>query len=202
MVGTYEYSDFPMDQATWGVKPGQHIPGSVLHDYLTAYAKKFGVLERIRFNTKVESVERGEKGGWLLQTSTQSTIFAKKLVVATGLTSQAFMPTFEGEDSFEAPLFHSKDFLQHNETIKSAKRVTVLGGTKSAWDAVYAYASEDVEVDWIIRGKRETSNSCFMLMPAYRTLVVPSFQAYQNNYHAYLEQYCPRLSRLILWTVL
>lgn len=142
-----------MDEATWGVKPGQHIPGNVLHDYLTAYAKKFGVLDRIRFKTKVESVERGEKGGWLLQTNDGKIIVARKLVIATGLTSQAFMPTFKGEDSFEAPLFHSKDFLQHKDTIKTAKKVTILGGTKSAWDAVYAYASEDVEVDWIIRGK-------------------------------------------------
>lgn len=191
MVGTYEYSDFPMGEATWGVKPGQHIPGNVLHDYLTAYAKKFGVLERIRFNTKVDSVERGEKGGWLLQTNTENTIFAKKLVVATGLTSQAFMPTFEGEDSFEAPLFHSKDFLQHKETIQTAKKVTILGGTKSAWDAVYAYASEDVEVDWIIRGKfmaPENGTKCFQLVPACPTLVVPTFSVNSSNYPRYPEQ--------------
>jgi cation diffusion facilitator CzcD-associated flavoprotein CzcO len=156
MVGTYEYSDFPMDEATFGVKAGQHIPGHVIHEYLTAYAKKFDVLHRIRFNTKVETVEKQDKGGWVLWSGGEKSksIFAKKLIVATGVTSQAFLPTFEGQDSFGVPLFHSKDFLQHADTIKTSKRVTVLGGTKSAWDAVYAYGTDGVEVDWVIRGNR------------------------------------------------
>jgi cation diffusion facilitator CzcD-associated flavoprotein CzcO len=154
MVGTYEYSDFPMDEATWGVKAGQHIPGHVIHDYLTAYAKKFDVLHRIRLNTKVEIVEKREKGGWTLLCAGEKSrpISAKKLIVATGVTSQAFLPTVEGQDSFGVPLFHSKDFLQHADTIKTSERVTVLGGTKSAWDAVYAYGTDGVEVDWVIRG--------------------------------------------------
>ncbi|CAG8983480.1 hypothetical protein HYALB_00000649 [Hymenoscyphus albidus] len=166
MLGTYEYGDFPMDEATWGVKPGQHIPGNVIHEYLTAYAKKFGVFERTRFNTTVESVRRGDKGGWLLETNKQKLIFAKKLVVATGMTSQAFMPTFEGQDSFEVPLFHSKDFLQHKGTLKTAKKVTIFGGTKSAWDAVYAYASEGVLVDWVIR---ESGHGPVWMAPPYVT---------------------------------
>ncbi|CAG8958080.1 hypothetical protein HYFRA_00000424 [Hymenoscyphus fraxineus] len=166
MLGTYEYGDFPMDEATWGVKPGQHIPGNVIHEYLTAYAKKFGVYERTRFNTTVESVRRGEKGGWLLETNKQKLIFAKKLVVATGMTSQASMPTFEGQDSFEVPLFHSKDFLQHEGTLKTAKKVTIFGGTKSAWDAVYAYASEGVLVDWVIR---ESGHGPVWMAPPYVT---------------------------------
>jgi cation diffusion facilitator CzcD-associated flavoprotein CzcO len=155
MVGTYEYSDFPMDEATWGVKPGQHIPSDVVHNYLTAYTKKFGVLPCIRFNCKVEIVERGEKEGWMLSLdeSWSTRILAKRLIVATGVTSQAFLPTFEGQNSFGVPLFHSKDFLQHDNTIKTAKKVTVLGGTKSAWDAVYEYVTNGVEVDWVIRGK-------------------------------------------------
>jgi cation diffusion facilitator CzcD-associated flavoprotein CzcO len=34
-----------------------------MHDYLTKYAERFGVLQHIRFNSKVESAEREEKGG-------------------------------------------------------------------------------------------------------------------------------------------
>ncbi|KAG9232738.1 hypothetical protein BJ875DRAFT_485775 [Amylocarpus encephaloides] len=168
MVGTYEFSDFPMDEKTWGVKPGQHIPGQTLHNYLTAYAKKFNVLPRVRFNCKVESVERGEKGGWILKTSANAaaSMVTKKLVVATGVTSQAFLPTFEGQESFGEPLFHSKDFLAHADTIKTKKRVTILGGTKSAWDAVYAYAIEGVEIDWVIR---ESGHGPCWMAPPYVT---------------------------------
>lgn len=63
MLGMYEYSDFPMDEATFGVAPGQHIPGTVVHSYLTKYAEHFGVYGRICFNTLVETVEHHERGG-------------------------------------------------------------------------------------------------------------------------------------------
>ncbi|KAH7317910.1 hypothetical protein BKA65DRAFT_609527 [Rhexocercosporidium sp. MPI-PUGE-AT-0058] len=156
MVGTYENPDFPMDEATWGIKPGSHIPGPVVHDYLTAFAKKFGMLERTRFNCRVESVERG-RDGWLL---------TKKLIVATGMTSQPSLPDFEGQEDFGQPLFHSRDFVKHQETLQTVKRVTILGGTKSAWDPVYAYATNGVHVDWVIR---ESGHGPCWMSPPYVT---------------------------------
>jgi cation diffusion facilitator CzcD-associated flavoprotein CzcO len=163
LVGTYEYTDFPMDEKTWGVKPREHVPGKIVHDYLEKYAEKFGVLSKIRFDSKVETAERGEKTGWLLTIAEQKgSILAKKLIVATGMTSQAFLPTFKGQESFGVPLFHSKDFAQHAATLDTAKSVTVLGGTKSAWDAVYAYATKGIEVNWVIRGEiRLSINTVF-----------------------------------------
>lgn len=154
MVGTYENPDYPMDEATWGVKPGEHIPAQVLHDYLTAFAKKFGVLERTRFNSRVERVERGKNGGWKLTVGGEkgSVVVARKLIVATGMTSQPFLPKFEGQEEFGKPLFHSGEFLKNRWTLETVKKVTILGGTKSAWDAVYAYATKGIEVDWVIRG--------------------------------------------------
>ena len=66
MLGTYEYSDFPMDEASFGVKPGEHIPGHVVHKYLHAYAKKFDVYRRIRFRSKADTVGKQDVGGWLI----------------------------------------------------------------------------------------------------------------------------------------
>lgn len=153
MVGTYEYSDFPMDEKTWRVKPGEHIPGEVVHDYLTKYAEKFGVLPHLRVNTKVQSAERAEKGGWLLRLDSDlGSILTKKLIVATGMTSEPFIPTINGQELFGGQIFHIKDFSKKAATLETAKSVTVLGSTKSAWDAVYAYASKGIEVNWVIRG--------------------------------------------------
>jgi cation diffusion facilitator CzcD-associated flavoprotein CzcO len=59
ILGTYEYSDLPMDD-TFGVKPGEHIPGDVVHKYLRRYAEKFDVYRRIRLQSKVETVEKQE----------------------------------------------------------------------------------------------------------------------------------------------
>ncbi|PBP19947.1 flavin-binding monooxygenase-like protein [Diplocarpon rosae] len=168
MVGTYENPDFPMDEATWGVKPGQHVPAIVMHEYLTAFAKNFGVWERTRFNCRVESIEHGEKGGWRLNVGggEGDVIVTKKLILATGMTSQAFLPTFKGHDEFERPLFHIAEFFKHQETLDTLKSVTVLGGTKSAWDAVYAYATQGVHVDWIIR---ESGHGTCWISPPYVT---------------------------------
>jgi cation diffusion facilitator CzcD-associated flavoprotein CzcO len=101
LLGTFEYSDFPMDE-TYGVKPGQPIPGTVVHKYLENYAKRFGVLGLIRFKSKVETAERKEGDGWILTVSSggqQKQIHTSKLVVATGLTSEPFMPAFAGSDN-------------------------------------------------------------------------------------------------------
>ncbi|KAF2133690.1 FAD/NAD(P)-binding domain-containing protein [Dothidotthia symphoricarpi CBS 119687] len=172
MLGTYEYSDFPMDTANFGVSPGEHIPGTVLHEYLTAYAERFGVYERIRFNTCVESVEeKVEVGGWILNitdttTNEKAMINAKRLVVATGLTSEPHVPTFVGQGDFASPIFHSKDFALHAGTLKTARSVAVLGGAKSAWDAAYAYATAGIPVDMIIRN---SGRGPVWMAPAYVT---------------------------------
>ena len=172
MLGTYEFPDFPMDTETFGVKQWEHIPGEVVQDYLFKYAEKFGISDKIRYQSSVLTAEHqdGPEGGWVLTVrskSDESKLVAKKLVVATGLTSDPFLPHFEGQEDFETSrIFHSKDFWYHKDSIDTAKRVTVFGGTKSAWDAVYAYGSKGVKVDWVIRGnKSPTAELCYTMIP-------------------------------------
>jgi cation diffusion facilitator CzcD-associated flavoprotein CzcO len=160
--GTYEYSDFPME-AAFGVKPGEHIPGKVVHEYLKKYAEFFGVDKRIRFNTKVESAEKCDtSGGWIIKTSSgesekndnfaMSFLRTQKLVVATGMTSQPFMPEFAGAKEFGAPIFHCKDMKANEDSVfQTAKEVVVLGGTKSGWDAAHAYATQGAQVHLVVR---------------------------------------------------
>ncbi|KAK0721673.1 hypothetical protein B0T26DRAFT_644428 [Lasiosphaeria miniovina] len=172
MLGTYEYPDFPMDTATFGVKPGEHIPGAVVHAYLSSYAEKFDILGRIRYCSKVLSAEHRDDdadGGWTLTVQTgqgETKLLARKLILAAGLTSEPFLPDFEGQGKFGVPLFHGRDFLKHADTLDSAKSVVVFGGTKSAWDAAFAYASKGVKVDWVIR---ESGHGPAWLAPPYVT---------------------------------
>jgi cation diffusion facilitator CzcD-associated flavoprotein CzcO len=147
-----------MTTERFGVKPRQHMPGKVIHDYLEAYAQEFGIAQCVRLNTKVLSAEHLPEGGWILEISSAGSettvkVSSQRLIVATGLTSEPFMPHINGQEDFNRPLFHIKDFRKHEETIHTGKRVTVFGGTKSAWDAVYAYGTRGVQVDWIIRRK-------------------------------------------------
>lgn len=157
MLGTYEYPDFPMNTETYGVKAGEHIPGHVIHRYLGDYAKKTGILSRIRFDTKVLEVSGAtNREGWTLKTDNYGLLMlsTRKLVIATGLTSTPFIPTFTGEDIFKKSslLFHSRDFSQHIDRLfNQSFVVTVLGGSKSAWDVAYACASRNVPVNLVIR---------------------------------------------------
>ncbi|KAK3389146.1 hypothetical protein B0H63DRAFT_94822 [Podospora didyma] len=172
MLGTYDYPDFPMDTETFGVKPGEFVPGAVVHEYLTKYAETFGIAPKIRYQHKVLTAEHqeGPNGGWILTVQdggkVETKILARKLVFATGLTSEPFLPHFEGQEEFGVPLFHGRDFLKHADTLDSAKSVTVFGGTKSAWDAAYIYASKGVKVDMVIR---ESGHGPAWMAPPYVT---------------------------------
>ncbi|KAL1960895.1 hypothetical protein VTO42DRAFT_5878 [Malbranchea cinnamomea] len=169
LLGTYEYPDFPMDTETFGVNPGEHIPGKVVNTYLKAYAARFEITDLIRLETKVLVAEHQgtAEGGWILTIANlkqgESKVFARKLVIATGLTSEPFLPHFEGQETFGGPVFHQKDFLKYSDTLQSAKSVTVFGASKFSWDAVYAYAVAGVTVNWVIRSSGH--GPCWMSPP-------------------------------------
>lgn len=160
-LGTYEFPDFPMSTEVFGVKPREHIPGQVVHKYLVKVAEEFDIADKIRYSTRVISAEQNtSSGGWIVKSAkdvngslegSESTILARKLIVASGLTSEPFLPNFEGQSLFGKPIFHGKDFAQHAEVVETAKGVTIFGGGKTGWDAVYAHASKGVHVDWVIR---------------------------------------------------
>ena len=160
LVGMIEYSDFPMDFETFGIKPGTHVPGIAVHRYLTAYAERFGIFDKIRFETLVKSAELKEDGTWVILYEMGSgaggvktvKVLAKKLVLATGTTSQANLPQIHGDADFRGHIFHFKEFQDRKREMEVAHNIAVLGGSKSAADVVYLNASKGKHVDWIIRG--------------------------------------------------
>ncbi|KKK27115.1 hypothetical protein ARAM_006497 [Aspergillus rambellii] len=158
MRGTYEFSDFPMDDS-FGVKPGEHIPGHIIQSYLERYAEHFGVAPLIRLNSRVQVVDHDRPdGSWALTyldmaTGETKEVLSRKLIIATGITSQPYRPAIRGEESFDRPLFHSSELPKYHQSVlrQPSNHIVVLGGTKSAWDAVYTAATAGATVDWIIR---------------------------------------------------
>lgn len=155
--GGIDFTDLALDD-TFGVKEKEFIPGHVMHTYLCAYADKFNVADRIRFHTKVVEVRRGpEEQDWVVEVEQQGgardVLACRKLIVATGILSTPHMPTIQGASDFGAALVHSSEFgTQPRETVKTAvETVAVLGGGKSAYDAVYLAAQRGHRVEWIIR---------------------------------------------------
>ncbi|KAJ0326589.1 hypothetical protein COL5a_006776 [Colletotrichum fioriniae] len=146
-----------MESKRFNIKPGQHIPGETISLYLKAYADKFGITSKIRSSHKVLVAEHQEtsEGGWFLTVTNSKDeeirVFSRRLIVATGLTSEPWLPHFDGQESFGGRIFHGKYFQQNADTLETAKTVTIFGGTKFAWDAVYSYATAGVKVNWVIR---------------------------------------------------
>src|SRR5690606_15008763 len=149
-------------------QPGQHVPGRIVNAYLRAYAQRFGVDRLVRLNTKVTVAEHQENttdGGWILTLAVSKpqagsgedspkskVVFARRLIMATGLTSEPFAPWFRGQDEFGGRVFHGKYWPQNSDTLRTAKAATIFGNSKFAWDAVYSYAKAGVDVHWVIRG--------------------------------------------------
>jgi len=144
-----------MDPEVFGGKHNDHILGKTIHEYLAAFAKKYNVLDKIRFSTKVEEVQQDTEQKWIIRVTgpdgAQKKILANKLIVATGLTGNPNMPEIPGVDVFDGPVYHAKEFLQNKGLLHTAKTVAVYGASKSGWDAVYAYASAGVQVEWVVR---------------------------------------------------
>ncbi|CAG8974256.1 hypothetical protein HYALB_00009745 [Hymenoscyphus albidus] len=152
----FEYSDFPMSEERFGTRKGEHIEGAVLSEYFHAYAMHFGVLGCVRFGARVGSCEMGGRG-WVVRYVVEGegkgerVVRGRKLVCAMGSTSQEYVPSFRGMEGFKGMMFHSKEVPWRRKDMEGAKNVVVVGGSKSAADAVYMNASEGRHVDWIIR---------------------------------------------------
>lgn len=169
MIGTYEYPDFPMTEEKYGVRDFNHIPGAILHRYLTDFAKHFGVFDKIQFHTKVDLIKPGKQGGWTLDIKGpegQRAVNTARLIMATGLTSTPNMPSYKGADTFGVPLFHAKDFCMRAPELKDIKNAVVVGGAKSAFDVAYAMVEDGATVDLVIR---DNGHGPVWIAPAFVT---------------------------------
>lgn len=158
-----------------------HIPGEHVNQYLQDYAKCFNLWKHIRLNCNVVSaVDEGDRG-WTIaveqeSASSKSTYEVKtaKLVVATGLTSEPFLPTMTGKGSFQRPIYHTSELAKNENGLGPFDRVVLLGGAKFSWDIACAYAVRGVQVDWVIR--QSGHGACWMVPNRLTPLkIIPEF---------------------------
>jgi cation diffusion facilitator CzcD-associated flavoprotein CzcO len=145
-----------------------HIPGEHVNDYLHDYAKEYTLEKHIRFNSAVESAVDQDDAGWTLTIG--ESVHAKKhtyemktmkLILATGLTSEPFMPKLDGKHEFGAPIYHTSELAKAESGLGPFKRVVLLSGAKFSWDIACAYAVAGVQVDWVIRASGH--GPCWMM---------------------------------------
>lgn len=138
---TYTFSDFPMPR---------HYPewptGPQVQEYLTNYARQFGILPAIRFSTSVERVEAidGGAGGWIIHTGQHGQpgqTAVDFLVVCNGVFSEPNVPRIPGRELFGGTVLHSTEFRQHHLDAARHQKVAVVGFAKSAHDILSQVSS-------------------------------------------------------------
>src|SRR5689334_254556 len=125
-----EYSDFPMPDSYPQFPHHTHIAA-----YFDAYVDRFGLREKITFNTGVEHASR-DADGWVVRLDTGEERRYDALLVANGHHWDARWPepAFPGADEFAGVQMHSHDYKGEDATFFRDKRVVVLGMGNSAMD--------------------------------------------------------------------
>lgn len=125
-----EYEDFPMPD---------HYPEYPNHRqlqaYFESYARHFGVMEQILFETVVDQVERTEDGQWQVRYTDRDgsshTRVYSHLMVANGHHWNPKYPEYPGK--FNGTFSHSHDFKGVDDSWRG-RRVLVIGAGNSACD--------------------------------------------------------------------
>ena len=120
---------------------GDFAPWQDMYNYLQKYADKFGLTQQTRFQTKVISIDKEDLKDsnvpWKVKIQTANgddqTLEFDFVVVATGLFSTPYKPTFRDQDKFAGPIVHTSDIKTPEQLI--GKRVIVIGNGKGATDS-------------------------------------------------------------------
>ena len=130
--GTYEFSDLFDGE--------EFAPWQKVHDYLQKYANLFHITERIRFQTRVVSIDKDDLKNdaipWMITVKTadgeNETLEFDFVVVATGVYSKPFVPTFPGQHKFTGSIVYPSMIKSYDQLAN--KRVVVIGTGKCATD--------------------------------------------------------------------
>ncbi|KAK3614435.1 hypothetical protein LTR56_027259 [Elasticomyces elasticus] len=146
--GMLEFPDYPLHDG-FGVKEGEYLPGTVVHDYLAEYAKHWSIYNCIRFESKALHTEQLPNGeGWHLTSHDEEAHRGNW----SHLTTSAIH--VKGQESYNAPIVNTASLLKYGPELlgdPNVTQVTVIGTGKSAYDAIYTFASAGKQVDWVIR---------------------------------------------------
>ncbi len=100
-------------------------------EYWKSYAKHFGVLERIRFNSKVVAVIPQKTEGWEVQLASGDTLFSKRVALAIGNNAIPNYPAWK-ELLTDVEYLHSKNYRNADRFV--GKNVLAVGGGESGSD--------------------------------------------------------------------
>ncbi|CAG9939896.1 unnamed protein product [Clonostachys rosea f. rosea IK726] len=154
------FSDFPHSDDV-----PRHPTGAHLGAYYRDYAIHYGLMDKIRFGTTVESIKRDESRKlWLVKISGEDTMRPfDKIIYAVGTETKAKLPTIEGQEQFQGRLIHGQAYKRPEEF--AGMNVIVLGQGNSAADCAveltgkaskvyFAHRRGALVIPRMVKGKR------------------------------------------------
>ncbi len=163
------FADFPMDE-----RYPDFPHHSEIRQFLSEYADRFRLRERIRFNTAVERAERQEGGGWTITTSDGRGHRFDALLVCNGHHWDPSFPEFPGH--FDGQTIHSHHYIDPTEPLNLVgERVLVVGIGNSAVDITSELARKGVAEQVFI-----STRSGAWVMPKY-VFGRPADQVFKTN---------------------
>jgi cation diffusion facilitator CzcD-associated flavoprotein CzcO len=151
--------DVPSHVYTYSFEPNPdwtsyYPPGPEIRAYFERTARKYGVLDHIRFGEEVRSCHFVE-GRWRIRTSGGIADEADVVIAATGVLHHISYPDIAGLDSFAGAMFHSARW-DHAQLL-SGKRIGIIGNGSTGVQLVSALSKLDCKVtlfqrtpQWII----------------------------------------------------
>ncbi|NDU74553.1 NAD(P)-binding domain-containing protein [Actinomadura sp. DSM 109109] len=119
-------------------------PQAEILEYLRHCARKYGVLDAVRFGSEVSEARFDEDAAlWRISTTTGD-LAARVLISACGQLNRPELPAIEGRESFAGPSFHSSRW-DHGTDLRG-RRVAVVGTGASAVQIVPEIAGKAAEV--------------------------------------------------------
>lgn len=147
---TYAFTDFPYPKGTPEWPSGEQV-----QRYIADYCTHFKINDRIHLNTSVDGASQDSDGRWTLAVSKNGQRREEKvdyLIVANGIFSDPFVPSYSGEKEFIAAggkIMHTINFHDLNEV--KGKNVIVVGYGKSSCDVAMATVNTSAKTTVVAR---------------------------------------------------
>ena len=119
----------------------KYSPHDEIRDYFEHCTDKYGLRDKLRLNTRVQSATYDENNGtWSLQLDDGEVLHSRSVVSALGQLNVPNIPDFDGLERFAGARFHSARW-DHSVDL-TGKRVAVIGNAASALQFIPPVAND------------------------------------------------------------
>jgi cation diffusion facilitator CzcD-associated flavoprotein CzcO len=115
-----------------------------LVEHIDRHAHEEGI--ELKLGTTVERIDRDAGGGWVVETSDGS-IPAAQVIVATGYENVPFIPDWQGREGFTGELIHSAEY--RNPKPFEGRSALVVGPGCSGMEIAYDLATGGATTVWL-----------------------------------------------------